>query len=138
MAQSTAEAEYISLAHCSREVLFLRQLLKELDYEQQSTTIVEENQACIAIADNPTQHSRTKHIDVRYHFVREHVRVLDLALQYVESKENAADIFTKALARDQFEYLRDKLGVVSTAESADSGGVVDRQAVKQRSEHGTR
>jgi hypothetical protein len=75
VAQSTAEAEYISLAHCIREVLFLRQLLGELGYEQSTTQIYEDNQACISMAENPVQHSRTKHIDVRYHFVREKVNL---------------------------------------------------------------
>lgn len=119
VAQSTAEAEYIALAHCTREVLFIRQLLSELGYEQEETSIFEDNQACIAIAENPTQHSRTKHIDVRYHFIREHVRAKHIALKYVMSKENVADTFTKGLGKDHFGLLRGKLGVIEV--NADAG-----------------
>ncbi|KAE9332538.1 Retrovirus-related Pol polyprotein from transposon TNT 1-94 [Phytophthora rubi] len=113
VAQSTAEAEYVALAHCTREVLFLRQLLKELGYEQAATVINEDNQACIAIAENPAQHSRVKHIDVRYHFIREHVQHKDVNLQYVVSKDNVADALTKGLPRDQLEYLREAMNVKS-------------------------
>jgi hypothetical protein len=122
VAQSTAEAEYIALAHCTREVLFLRQLLLELGYGQETTTIMEDNQACISIAENPAQHSRTKHIDVRYHFIREHVRVKDIKLEYISTKENTADTLTKALAKDQFENLRGRLGVVEVPSSRSTSG----------------
>lgn len=97
VAQSTAEAEYVVLGHCTREVLFLRQLLKELGYEQGATVIREDNQACIAIAENPAQHSRVKLMDVRYHFIREHVQLKDADLEYVVLKDNPADAMTKGL-----------------------------------------
>ncbi|OWZ03650.1 polyprotein [Phytophthora megakarya] len=113
VAQSTAEAEYVALAHCTREVLFLRQLLKELGYEQHGTVVKEDNQACIAIAENPSHHARVKHIDVRYHFIREHVQLKEVELQYVKSKENVADTLTKGLPREQFEYLRMEMNVKS-------------------------
>ncbi|GMF31467.1 unnamed protein product [Phytophthora fragariaefolia] len=109
VAQSTAEAESIVLAHCTQEVLYIRQLLLELEYEQEETRIFEDNQACIAIAENPTQHSRKKHIDVRYHFIREYVRAKSIVLEYVASKSNTADTFTKGLAKDPFELLRGRL-----------------------------
>jgi hypothetical protein len=116
VAQSTAEAENISLAHCIREVIFLRQLLGELGYEQSTTQIYEDNQACISMAENPVQHSRTKHIDVRYHFVREKVNLKEVKINYVESKENVADILTKGLERPAFKYLSSKLGMVDISE----------------------
>ena len=113
VATSTAEAEYIGLAHCAREVLFLRQLLKELGYEQREPTLIlEDNQACIAIAENPAHHARTKHIDVRYHFVRERIERQELVLDYVPSKENTADVFTKGLDRELFQKHRAGLRVV--------------------------
>jgi hypothetical protein len=111
VAQSTAEAEYISLAHCTREVLFLRQLLGELGYEQSTTEILDDNQACISMAENPVQHSRTKHIDVRYHFIRERVKNKEVKVKYVESKENVADILTKGLERPAFQYLFKIMGL---------------------------
>lgn len=111
IAQSTAEAEYIALAHCTHEVLFVRPLLLELGYPQQETVIKEDNQACIAIARNPTHHARAKHIDVFYHFIRDHVHRKNVRIEYVELKENAADILTKGLTSDQFVCLRQKIGV---------------------------
>ncbi|POM74379.1 Hypothetical protein PHPALM_8680 [Phytophthora palmivora] len=91
VAQATAEAEYVALAH--------------------STVVNEDNQACIVIAENPSHHTRVKHIDVRYHFIREHVQLEDVDLRYVVSKENEADIMTKGLLKEQFEYLRRGLNV---------------------------
>jgi hypothetical protein len=111
VAQSTAEAEYISLAHCVREVLFLRQLLGELGYEQSTTEIWEDNQACIAMGNNPIHHSRTKHIDVRYHFIRERINLKDVKVLYISSKENVADIMTKGLEKTAYRYLKERLGI---------------------------
>lgn len=111
VAKSTAEAMVIALVHCVYVVLFLRQLLKELEQEKIVTTIQEDNQACIAIAENPTQHARSKHISVRYHFSQEHVRVQDIKLLYIESRRNAAEYLTEGLARIQYEYLRDAIKV---------------------------
>lgn len=95
----------MALAHCTREVLFLRQLLKDLGYEQPATVVNDDNHSCIAIAESPSRHTRVKHIDVRYYFIREHVQLEEVALQYVMSKENVADMMTKGLAREQFEHL---------------------------------
>lgn len=115
VAQSTIEAEYIALTHCVRDVLFVRQMLKELGYAQKTTIIKEDNQACIAIAENPTQHARTKHIDVRYHFVREHVSENRIKLEYVMSRENLADIFTKGLGRELYVDLKSRMDVESVS-----------------------
>ena len=73
--------------------------------------IMEDNQGAIATAQNPVFHRRTKHIQIRYHHVREAVAEGIVRLMYCPTKEMLADIFTKALARDQFEHLRDKLGL---------------------------
>jgi Reverse transcriptase (RNA-dependent DNA polymerase) len=118
IATSTAEAEYIALAHCAREVLFLRQFLKELGHPQQATVIREDNQACIKIAENPAHHARTKHIDVRYHFIRERIELEQITLEYVESKENIADIFTKGLERDIYHRHRDRLPVFDQSDGS--------------------
>ena len=113
VATSTAEAEYIALAHCVRETLFLRQFLRELGHEQvEPTTVFEDNQACISIAENPAQHARTKHIDVRYHFVRERIERREIRLEYVKTNDNTADVFTKGLERELFNMHRRGMNVV--------------------------
>lgn len=76
------------------------------------TTIFEDNQSAIAMSHNPQFHGRAKHIDIKHHFIREQVASKNISLEYCPTKEMAADIFTKGLAREQFCTLRNKVGVV--------------------------
>ena len=71
-----------------------------------------DNTSAINIAKNPVQHSRTKHIDIRFHFLRDHVEKGDIVLHFVESDHQLADIFTKPLDSSRFSALRGELGVV--------------------------
>ncbi|KAH9113223.1 hypothetical protein LEN26_000145 [Aphanomyces euteiches] len=115
VAQSTTEAEYIALAQCAKEVLFMRTLNSELGNPVKAGSIIRaDNQPAMATACNPVNHSRTKHIDVRYHFVRERIQLEELKLEYVSSKENLADLFTKPLGASLYLPLRDKLGLTPT------------------------
>lgn len=112
VALSTAEAEYIALSSASQEAIWLQQFLKDIGANcAQPLTIMEDNQGAIAMTKNPVGHKRTKHIDIRYHFVREQVQQGNLKIEYCSTKEMLADLFTKPLARGQFEYLRTKLGL---------------------------
>ena len=72
-----------------------------------------DNTSAIAISENPVHHSRTKHIDVRYHFIREHVMNGDIQLQFVSSQKQLADIFTKALDESTFNRLIGELGMLN-------------------------
>jgi hypothetical protein len=72
-----------------------------------------DNTSAISISKNPAMHSKTKHIPIKYHFLREQVLEKKLKLEYVSSKDQVADIFTKPLPREAFESLRQKLGVIS-------------------------
>ncbi|EOY13053.1 Uncharacterized protein TCM_031572 [Theobroma cacao] len=115
MAQSSAEAEYIATAVDANQVLWLRKILAELGFSQNKGTLLQvDNQSAIAIAKNPVQHGRTKHIRVKFHALREAVKEGDIELEYCPTKEQQADIFTKCLNAEQFEYLRGKLGVYSS------------------------
>jgi hypothetical protein len=107
IALSTAEAEYIALTTVVREVLYLQLLINEL-YEPMDlpTPVYCDNQAAIAIATNNKFHSRTKHIDLRYHFVRAHVKNGTFDLRYCPTEDNIADAFTKALPRPRLQKLR--------------------------------
>ena len=106
---STAEAEYIAAADAAREAIWLRQFLSELGFPQESTIIYEDNQAAIALATDHGVSRRTKHIDVRHHFLRDCVTTGKLVLCYLSSKEMVADILTKAVNTIQFNKLRDVL-----------------------------
>lgn len=99
VALSTAEAEYIALAEATKEALFLRNLLEELHAPQGTVVIHEDNRSTIRMAENPMTTPRSKHIALRYHFIREHVGNGDITLRYIESGEMVADALTKALAR---------------------------------------
>ena len=96
------------------QAVWMRRILKDLMHNQEkATTIYCDNKSTIALSKNHVFHKKTKHIDTRYHFIRELVNNGELILQHCRSNEQLADIFTKALAQDQFEYLREALGIVN-------------------------
>ena len=103
VALSTTEAEYMALTQATKEAIWLRNLMHDLQQPDQGpTTIFEDNQACIAIANNPVHHSRTKHIDVQHHFVRERISLGDVKLEYCSTDLMLADTLTKALPSPAF------------------------------------
>ena len=101
MALSTAEAEYIALASAAQESLWLQELLADLKKEDlKSVTIYEDNQSAISMAKNPQFHGRngrTKHIAIKYHFIREQVSSGKLELKYCKTNDMIADMLTKGL-----------------------------------------
>ena len=112
VALSTSEAEYIALSTATQEVIWIRRLLCDLGISLDvPTTLMEDNQSAIAIAYNPVQHARTKHIDIRYHFVREAIQKRLVEVKYCSSREMVADILTKALSKEQFKRLREATGM---------------------------
>lgn len=114
VALSSTEAEYMALSGAVQEAIWLRQLLRDLGYAQQGATpIYEDNQGCINLANNPVSHSRTKHIDIRHHFVRERLESGDIGLQYCQTGDMGADLLTKGIATVQFRKLRAILGIRS-------------------------
>eukprot|EP00253_Pinus_taeda_P035842 PITA_35842 len=116
IALSTAEAEYVAAASCCTQLLWMMQTLQ--DYQITCTppiSILCDNTSAINISKNPVMHSKTKHIPIKYHFLREQVLEQKVKLEYVPSKEQFSDILTKPLPRETFEYLRQKLGVVDAS-----------------------
>jgi hypothetical protein len=113
IALSTTEAEYIVACSASCEAIWLRKLLTGLfDLEMESTMILCDNQSCINMTENPLFHDKSKHIEIRYHYIRDMVQRGAIKLQYVNTDEQVADVLTKPLSRVKFEHFRDKLGVV--------------------------
>ena len=107
VALSTAEAEYIALAITTQEATWMRKLLEDLHIQQvEPTVIYEDNQSAICIAQNPQYHSKTKHIDIKYHFVREKVLDNTIELKYCPTNDMLADILTKGLTYDKFSRLQ--------------------------------
>jgi hypothetical protein len=110
VAQSTCEAELYAEAAAIQEVLWQRGLLNELNLPVQDGSIIYgDNQSTITISKNGIKSERTKHIDVKYHFVTEQINAGTIKVQWVPTTDQQADIFTKALARPQFERLRKEL-----------------------------
>jgi hypothetical protein len=100
-----------SLASC--EVIWLRKLLVGLFNQVLDTTEIHcDNQSYIKLSENPMFHDRSKHIEIRYHFIQDCVQKGSVKLQYVLTDEQIADILTKPLVKGKFVYFRDKLGVV--------------------------
>ncbi|GJW88338.1 hypothetical protein Tco_0163678 [Tanacetum coccineum] len=108
---SSVEAEYVSLSACCAQVLWLRTQLTDYGFYFDKIPMYCDSKAAIAISCNPVQHSRTKHIDVRYHFIKEHVEKGIVELFFVGTEYQLADLFTKALSEDRFKYLVRRLGM---------------------------
>jgi hypothetical protein len=100
----------MAATHATKQAIYLRDLLKFLDYEQSEATVLfEDNQACIRLSINPEFHKRTKHIEIREFYVREKVNSSEVKLIYIKTTENIADIFTKILPTNVFSYLVAKM-----------------------------
>nr|GEX89850.1 retrovirus-related Pol polyprotein from transposon TNT 1-94 [Tanacetum cinerariifolium] len=108
---STAKSEYVSLSACCAQVLWMRTHLTDYGYHFDKIQIYCDSKSAIAISCNPVQHSRTKHIAVRYHFIKEHVEKGTIELYFVKTDYQLANIFTKALLVDRFNYLVRRLGM---------------------------
>ena len=110
VALSTCEAELYAESAAIQEVLWLRGLMEELGlHTQTGSTVYGDNQSAIAVSENGVKGERTKHVDVKYHFVTETVERGDVKLRWVPTTQQQADIFTKALAAPVFELLRRQL-----------------------------
>jgi hypothetical protein len=114
-ALSTMESEYYAICKSVQEALYLRMLFEELGLRVDNPLVIrEDNRACIAFSKDPGEHKRTKHIDYRHFFVRDHVNDGDILLEPVDSENQLADIFTKSFEPKRFLFLRNHL-VVSRA-----------------------
>jgi hypothetical protein len=102
---------YIVAGSSCSQLVWMKQMLEEYDVKQGVRTLYCDNLSAINISKNPIQHSRTKHIDIRHHFIRDFVEEKIVTLEHVSTEEQLADIFTKALDVKQFEKLKSKLGI---------------------------
>ena len=112
-ALSNAKAEYIALSVAVREAMWLRKLLANLfDHEMDSTIIHCDNLSCVKLSENHVFHDKSKHIEIKYHYIRDMVQRKAIHVQYLPTHEQIADIFTKLLAKTKFEYFHERLGMV--------------------------
>ncbi|GJR71779.1 hypothetical protein Tco_0084144 [Tanacetum coccineum] len=104
-AMYTTKAEYVSLFACCAQVIWMHTQLLDYGYKYNRIPMYCDSKSAIAISCNPVQHSKTKHIDIRYHFIKEHVEKGIVELYFVGTEYQLADLFTKALPKERFEYL---------------------------------
>ena len=110
---SSAEAEYVALSDVTQEIIWIRNFLEELKHPLEAATVVyEDNQAAIALAHNTIINQRTKHIAIKYHFVRDHVSGKIIKLEYINTGSNLADGFTKNIGQKKLSMFCSKMGLV--------------------------
>ncbi|GJR03524.1 retrovirus-related pol polyprotein from transposon TNT 1-94 [Tanacetum coccineum] len=107
------KAEYIAMSGCCAQILWMRSQLKDYGFNFNKIPLYCDNKSAIALCCNNVQHSRSKHIDIRHHFIREQVENRVVELYFVETNYQLADILTKALPRERFEFLLPRLGMKS-------------------------
>ncbi|GJT81787.1 retrovirus-related pol polyprotein from transposon TNT 1-94 [Tanacetum coccineum] len=112
LAISTTEAEYVSAEKACQQALWMKQALIDYDVRLDDVPIMCDNKGAIDLSKNPVQHSRTKHIEIRHHFLRDNVQKGHISIEKVPSVDNIADILTKPLKRESFNYLRLGLGMM--------------------------
>jgi hypothetical protein len=115
VALSTAEVEYITAGACCAQILYMKQSLLDYGVVLDRVPLLCDNESAVKIANNLVQHSRTKHIDIRHHFLQDHVAKGDIVLCGVRIEEQLADIFTKLLDENTFSRLRSELNVLDAS-----------------------
>nr|KYP42748.1 Retrovirus-related Pol polyprotein from transposon TNT 1-94 [Cajanus cajan] len=114
VALSTTEAEYMAATQACKEAIWIQRLLEELGHKQEKITVYCDSQSALHIARNPAFHSRTKHIGIQYHFVREVVEEGKVDMQKIHTKDNIADVMTKPVNTDKFTWCRSLFGLLKT------------------------
>lgn len=113
MALITTKEVYIAAFVASKESVWLWKLLAYLyGHELNVTIIFFDNQSCVKLSENSIFHDKSKHINLKYHYIRDIVQKGAVKLQYISMNEKIADIFTKLLSKVKFAYFRERLGVV--------------------------
>ncbi|KAI3771788.1 hypothetical protein L6452_02956 [Arctium lappa] len=110
---STAEAEYVAAGSCCAQILWMKNQLRDYNQLYSHIPILCDNSSAIAITNNPVLHSRSKHIDIRYHFIRDHISKCDVELHFIPTDLQLADLFTKPLDEARFKFLIGELGMLN-------------------------
>jgi hypothetical protein len=114
VALSTTKVEYVAAGQCCAQLLWMRQTLWDFNYNLSKVPLLCDNESAIHMADNPVEHSHTKHIDIRHHFLRDHQQKGDIEVYHINTENQLADIFTKPLDEKRFCRLRSELNVLDS------------------------
>ena len=109
---STTEAEYVAAGSCCAQVLWMQHQLSDSGLSVSKTPIFCDSTSMIAISNNPVLHSRSKHIEIRYHYLRDHVEKGDIEMYFIGTDYQLADLFTKPLDEKRFNFLLGELGMM--------------------------
>ncbi|GJV95266.1 hypothetical protein Tco_1546843 [Tanacetum coccineum] len=142
LAISTIEYKYVSARKAHHQVLWMKQALVDYDINLDDIPVLCDNKGVIELSKNPVLHSRTKHIEIRHHFLRDNIQKGNISIEKVSSEDNIADILTKPLKRESFNLLRlgsggrrgvkEKNKVVTAMDVAVSPSVIDEPVVKEK------
>jgi hypothetical protein len=114
VALSTAEAKYVAAGQCCAQLLWMRQTFRDFGYNLSKVPLLCDNESAIRLTNNPVEHSRTKHIDIRHHILRDHQQKGDIDIYLISTENQLADIFTKPLDEKTFCRLRSELNVLDS------------------------
>ena len=120
IALSSTEAEYVAVTGASQEALWFQGLLNEIGITQETINIYEDNESCIKLAKNPQEFNRTRHIQVKYHFIRLLVKENKINLLPINTKHQLADIFTKGVNGPRLKDITQRLGLESNQHGRES------------------
>ncbi|XP_075104751.1 secreted RxLR effector protein 161-like [Nicotiana tabacum] len=112
VALSTTETEYLAVGSCCTQVLWIMHQLLNYDLSLTSTPIFCDNTSVICLLKKIVHYSRAKHIEIKHHFIRDHVAIGDIVLEFISTDSQLADILTKSLLEERFCFLRKKIGIV--------------------------
>jgi hypothetical protein len=108
----TAKAEYIAAGSCCAQILWMKATLNDFEIKFKQVLLLCDNESAVKLTNNPAQHSRTKHIDVCHHFIRDHQQKGDICIESVGTDDQLADIFTEPLDERRFYKLRNELNIL--------------------------
>ena len=121
MALSAVKAEFVAALEATREALFFSYLLRDLGVEAHPLTLQTDSQGCIQVSKDPAKHWKLKHINTRYHFVRDHVQEGEVKIDFIRTTDNVADILTKLLKGLATSWITRQIGLMMLSR----GGVED-------------
>ncbi|GJS01359.1 hypothetical protein Tco_0317867 [Tanacetum coccineum] len=119
LAISTTEAENVSARKACQQALWMKQALIDYHIRLNDVLIMCDNKGAVDLSRNPVQHSRTKQIEIRHHFLRDNVQKGNISIERIASEDNIADILTKPLKQEVFHYLRLGLGMMEIIMDSD-------------------
>ena len=114
VALSTTEAEFVAADACCAQLLWMRQTLQDFGCHFTKISLLCDNKSAIKLANNPVNHSRTKHIEIRHHFLRDHETKGDIEIRHVSTEKQLSDIFTKPLNESRFCALHSGLNILDS------------------------